>query len=193
MTKSLIIKWLESTKKDQIDSINAAKQQAKKELFEQQIKPFMPLIEKIVPALLAAEKLEDALISNAREAGYNFYANFRVTSNLSENTRTIAKYKKIAIHYILHNSKGGDNKALDKLLSQYENAANEVNENYIALVSNVRICKSAKDAIDYLTSLRLDLTDLYTYSQEMVPHSLALPVNLDVLGLKTNKSQEDSI
>lgn len=194
MTKTLITKWLESTKTDRIDAIATAERKAKEALFEKQIAPFLPMyINKIVPAARVLEKLEDGLMQDAEEAGFTFYRGFTVTHNLPQYARTVAGYKEQAIKYLLNNPGGGKNKELDKLTSQYENARYEINENYTALISNVKLCKSAKDAVDYLESLHLDLTDLYTYAQEMTPHSLALPVNLGVMGLKVNteKSKEE--
>lgn len=194
MTKTLITKWLESTRQDQIDAVATAESKAKEALFEKQIAPFMPTyINKIVPAARILENLEDGLMQNAEEAGFTFYRGFTVTHALPVYARTVAGYKEKAIDYLLNNPGGGKNKELDKLTSQYENARYEINENYTALISNVKLCKSAKDAVDYLESLHLDLTDLYTYAQEMTPHSLALPVNLNVTGLKLlpENSKED--
>ncbi len=182
MTKTTIVNWLKSTRDNRFKVLEANKNFNKAKLFEGQVKPFMPHIQKIVPCVRALEKAEDELAADVRKAGYDFYTSaLCVSSNVCSEDRTVANYRDKLIQHVLNNERG--NEGLEKLNSRYQEALKAIDQNYAALIANVRLCKSAKEAREYLDSLGLDLSDLDAYAEENVPKSLALPVDVDVLGL----------
>ena len=97
-------------------------------------------------------------------------------------------YKGRVIHNMLK-YEGGGNAELDKLTGVYEKDRREIKESYSALITNIKSCRSAKEAIGYLTQLNIGLSDLYSFANETSPKNLALPVNLDALGLRIKKER----
>ena len=183
MTKTTMVNWLKSTRDNRFAALDANKNFNKAKLFEGQVKPFMPHIQKIVPCVLALEKAEDELVEKTRQAGYDMYVpTLCVSSNVSSEDRTVANYRDKFVQHVLNNTRG--NEGLEKLYDRYNEARKAIDQNYAALIANVRLCKSAKDAREYLDSLGLDLSDLDAYAEENIPKSLALPVDVDVLGLQ---------
>jgi hypothetical protein len=178
-----MVNWLKSTRDNRFAALDANKNFNKAKLFEGQVKPFMPQIQKIVPCVLALEKAEDELVEKTRQAGYDMYVpTLCVSSNVSSEDRTVANYRDKFVQHVLNNTRG--NEGLEKLYDRYNEARKAIDQNYAALIANVRLCKSAKDAREYLDSLGLDLSDLDAYAEENIPKSLALPVDVDVLGLQ---------
>lgn len=182
MTKKILIKWLEQSKRKALSAVDEERKTALKKYDEE-------LYEKVGLREIA-DKVQ-TLFTEADQLVAEWHAKYE------EYLATYGRYYG-SVHSICYDFISGQDATYNRMKSlefnedskprvavrrQFDSLRNEVGKNYDNVILNVQQLKDAKLGLEYLKALGFDLTDLLAQDTAPVETALAVPIDTRYLML----------
>lgn len=190
VTKRMIYDWLDTKEQEAVDLVSEGRQQAREDflgkLYEKLTIPELAksLYPKFQELYDTISNWKNTYVYNTPEISNIAYYRENILSSLEKVVEEKEESTRLAI-IRLFDVKTNNCKELVQYDRTYENCKDSIHRNYASLRGNIKLLKNAKEAVEYMKSLGINVSDLE--SLDVPTTCTALSTNIDTKYLFISK------